>query len=173
MFFLKMRDKYLRKHNTVEYFRRKGVRIGKNTSVAYSAKFDTEPYLVSIGDNCKITSDVRFVTHDGGVHVIRNLDSNCKNIDKCLPISIGNNVFIGNKATIMLGVNIGDNVVVGYGSIVTKDIPDNVVVAGIPARIICTIEEYKEKVLKISHNTKHMNYDEKMKYYMDVFDIKK
>ena len=61
-------------------------------------------------------------------------------------VSIGNNVFIGTGTIILCNTHIGNNVVVGAGSIVTHDLPDNGVYAGSPARKICSIEEYREKV---------------------------
>ena len=59
-------------------------------------------------------------------------------------VGIGDYVYIGNDAKIMPGVIIGDNVLIAAGSIVTKSIPSNVVVAGNPARYICSIEDYIE-----------------------------
>ena len=58
---------------------------------------------------------------------------------------IGDNCFIGMNAIIMPGVTLGNNVIVGSGSVVTKSFPDDVVVAGNPAKIICTLEEFYNK----------------------------
>lgn len=58
-------------------------------------------------------------------------------------ITIGNNVWIGDKATILANVTIGDNVVIGANSVVTKDIPGNCVAVGVPARVIKTIDSRK------------------------------
>ncbi len=58
---------------------------------------------------------------------------------------IGNNVFIGEHATILMGTIIGDNCIVGANSLVKGTFPDNVVIAGNPARVVCTLEEYYEK----------------------------
>ena len=55
---------------------------------------------------------------------------------------IGNNVFIGMKSTILKGVHIGDNVIIGANSLVNKDIPDNCVEAGNPCLVIVGLEEY-------------------------------
>ena len=57
------------------------------------------------------------------------------------PIVIGNKVWIGDNATILPGVTIGENSIVAAGAVVTKDVPANVIVGGLPARIIKTIEE--------------------------------
>lgn len=60
-------------------------------------------------------------------------------------IIIGNNVWFGQNCTILKGVTIGDNCIIGYGSIVVKDIPSNSVAVGCPARVICSLDEYIEK----------------------------
>lgn len=64
-------------------------------------------------------------------------------------VSIGNNVFIGTGSIILCDTHIGSNVVVGAGSVVTRDLPDNGVYAGSPAKRICSIEEYRERVHKL------------------------
>lgn len=60
-------------------------------------------------------------------------------------VKIGNNVFIGMKSTILKGVHIGNNVIIGANSLVNKDVPDNCVVAGNPARVVMSLEQYYEK----------------------------
>ena len=62
-----------------------------------------------------------------------------------VPITIGKNVWIGAGVIVLPGVNIGDNSVIGAGSVVTKDIPENVVAYGNPCRVIRTINEHDEK----------------------------
>ncbi len=122
------------------------IKIGKN--VRFTGRhitFGSEPYLIEIGDNVTITADVKFETHDGGVGLFRK---EYPGINIFGRIKIGNNVFIGNSAIIMPGVTIGNNVIIGAGSIVTKDITDNSVAVGVPARVIKTIDEYKEKAFK-------------------------
>ena len=64
-------------------------------------------------------------------------------------IEIGEEAFVGTRSIIMPGGHIGKHSVVGAGSIVTKDVPDYTVVAGVPARIVCTTKEYAEKALKV------------------------
>ena len=63
-------------------------------------------------------------------------------MDIIAPIQIGNNVYIGTGAIIMPGVKIGDNVIVGAYAVVTHDIPEFCVVAGIPAKVIKTVDDY-------------------------------
>ncbi len=109
-----------------------------------SCQFGTEPYLIEIGCHVHVGNNVQFLTHDGGVWVLRDLLHD-QTLDYFGKIIIRDNVFIGNNTIILPGITIGENVVVGAGSVVTKDIPPNVIAAGIPARVIKTIEEYLKK----------------------------
>ncbi|EYD75068.1 Maltose O-acetyltransferase [Rubellimicrobium mesophilum DSM 19309] len=129
-------------------------------------RFSSEPYLVTLGDRVSATS-TRFETHDGGVWVFR---PQMPGIDVVRPITVGNDVFIGYGSIIMPGVTIGNNVVVGAGSVVTKDVPSDVVVAGVPARIIKSVEDYRSGVLGKSHDTKGMGEADKRAYYLRAFD---
>lgn len=167
-------DYLKKKQNCIKYWKDKGVKIKDGTFIETSVLFGSEPYLVSIGRNCKITSCVEFITHDGGIHVLRNLDENLQKFDLFKGYTfVGDNVFIGNRSIIMPGVTIGDNVIIGAGSIVTKNIPSNSVVAGIPAKIICSTEEYKNKNKKYFLETKFMNYKEKKNFILKEYDKEK
>jgi carbonic anhydrase/acetyltransferase-like protein (isoleucine patch superfamily) len=133
------------KLSPMAYARSLGVQIGDGT-VFYGMRpgmFSSEPYLVSIGRHCHITNGVQFITHDGGTLILRDSEPD---LDVIAPIVIGDNVYIGMNAMVMPGVTIGNCVVVGAGAVVTKDVPPNVVVAGVPARFICTLDEYRNKV---------------------------
>lgn len=118
--------------------------IGENCEIYKNVSFGSEPFLIEIGDNVRLTEGVRLTTHDGGVWVIRNLFSE-GNAGRFGKIRIGSNVHIGINTIIMPNVNIGDNVVIGAGAIVTKDIPNNVIAVGVPAKPIKSIEEYYTK----------------------------
>ena len=76
-------------------------------------------------------------------------------------IVVGNNVYIGTRTTILPGVHIGDNTIIGAGSVVTKDIPSNVVAAGVPCRVIRSRDEYIQKVLDIKAG-------KNLRYYSDL-----
>lgn len=123
--------------------------------------FGSEPYLVTIGDNVRITAGVNITTHDGGVWVLRHLHPELKDVDKFGRVTIGDNCHIGMGATIMPGVTIGDNCIVGAGAIVTHDVPDGSIVVGVPARVVSTVEAYRAKHENEFVNTKHMGWDEK------------
>lgn len=146
-----------------------GVKMGENCSICTSVYFGSEPYLIKLGDNVRISSDVLFITHDGGIHVIRK--DEYKNADLYGSIEIGNNVFIGTRATIMPKVKIGDNCVIGAGSIVTKDIPSNSIAAGVPARVINSVEKYKEKNINSLDYTHGMDIKEKERYLRNKYNF--
>ena len=152
-----------------EQVRNLGVKVGKNFSVTGRVNYSSEPYLISIGDDVRISDNVNFVTHDGGMHVIRQY----KNIpaDSFGKIVVGNNVFIGMNSLILPGVTIGDNVIIGAGSIVTKDIPNNSVACGVPAKVIESIDEYYKKNKKNIELTKNMTPEEKKEYLIKKYKI--
>lgn len=121
-----------------------GVTFGKNVRILQFPRWGSEPFLIEIGDNVTITRGVAFVNHDGGVALFRD---EYPGLNVYGRIKVGNNVFIGINTIILPGVTIGNNVVIGAGCIVNKDIPDNVVVAGIPAKVIRQLDDYKENLL--------------------------
>lgn len=123
------------------FARKSGVKIGKNCRI-YSCKFGSEPYLISIGNNCEITSGVIFITHDGATWVFR--EEKKFTGTKYGPIIIRENCMVGMNTIILPNVEIGPNSIVGAGSVVTKDIPSNSVYGGNPAKFICTIDQYLE-----------------------------
>lgn len=92
---------------------------------------------VIIGKNAQIAPNVSIYTAGHPVHPqARN-----SGYEYGIPISIGDNVWIGGSSVILPGVRIGNNVVIGAGSVVTKDIPDNTIAAGNPCRVIREITE--------------------------------
>jgi len=125
----------------------------------------SEPFLVSLGDHVSLTN-VAFVTHDGGVWVTRQ---ETPDIDVIAPIRVGSNVFLGFGVVVLPGVTVGDNVVVGAGAVVSRDIPSNCVAAGIPARPIKSIDDYKSSCYQKSVYTKSMTDRRKRKFLMAHF----
>ncbi len=122
-----------------------GVKFGKNVRITDKPSFGSEPYLITIGNDVTITDGVIFHNHDGGVGILRK---KYPGIDIIKPIKVGNNVFIGSRVIIMPGITIGNDIIIGAGSVITKDIPDGVVVVGVPGKIIRTVAEYEEKIMK-------------------------
>ncbi len=151
-----------------QYAKSIGVRVGKDTKIM-TKFFGTEPYLITIGDNCEITSNVNFVTHDRGVWVVRNMYEKYKNIDILKPIKLHNNIYIGNNTIILPGVEIASDVIIGAGSIVTKSIFKSGVYTGIPCKFICSIDDYVIKNKMHFSDTKKLDYYEKMKFCKNKF----
>ncbi len=130
---------------TNEQLRKKGLTVGKNVDI-YTSLIDYEHgYLISIGDNVTIASDVRLLTHDASTKKILGYS-------KIGRIQIGNNVFIGAQSIILPNVNIGNNVIIGAGSVVTKDIPDQCVAVGNPCHVIGNYDDYIQKSKRLFEN---------------------
>ena len=105
-----------------KYIQRRGGQIGAETILLSGADcFGSEPYLVNIGDKCLISSNVSFITHDGAVSVLNNLNLFEDRIDKMRAIKVGDNTFIGHRVVIMPGVTIGNNCVI-KNSIILNDV---------------------------------------------------
>jgi len=133
--------------NKVNYLRWLGVRIGEQCSIMNRINDFSEPWLVEIGNNVTLASGVLLITHDGASRVVRRniVGANKKFGNKFGTIRILDNCFIGVSAIILGDVVVGPNSIVGAGSVVTKNIPPNMVYAGNPAKPICSLEEYIEK----------------------------
>ena len=131
----------------IEICKSRGLKVGKDVIFIEAPKFGSEPYLIEIGDRTKITANCTFINHDGAMYVIRSMEKyrDARNFAR---IKIGKNCFIGNNCTILPGVEIGDNCILGAGSVLSSSMPSNSVYAGTPAKFIRTIEEYGDKALK-------------------------
>ena len=127
----------------------KGLKVGKNVRFVEVPQFGTEPFLIEIGDETTFSNNVRFVNHDGGQNALHFFDK-YKDVRTFSRIKIGKQCLIGADCTIMPGVEMKDNCVLGAGSILTSSMPAGTVFAGVPAKYICTIEEYGDKLL--AHN---------------------
>lgn len=153
-----------------DYYRSKGAKIGEHVSLIEPVNFGSEPYLITIGDYTSVSFDVALVTHDGAARVLRNLPNGNKEAGIYGEIVIGTNCLIGCRATILPNVHIGDNTIVGAGSVVTHDLPANVVAAGNPCKVICTLEQYIDRHKDTLFFIQSLSQEEKRKYLMDYFN---
>lgn len=112
------------------------IEVGENFFANYNLTI-LDVGKVTIGDNAQIAPNVSIYTAGHPIHP----DSRNSGYEYGIPISIGNNVWIGGNTVILPGVTIGDNVVIGAGSVVTKSIPANMIAAGNPCRVIREIVE--------------------------------
>jgi acetyltransferase-like isoleucine patch superfamily enzyme len=122
-----------------EYYRRHGAKIGY--CPVFANPVLAEPHLCEIGDNCWLTVGVVLQNHDGGIAMLHRA-GRTDAVNVVGKIVIRDNVFVGTRSVIMGDVEIGPNAIVAAGSIVTKDVPPETVVGGVPAKPICTIDEY-------------------------------
>ena len=112
------------------------VHVGKNVVINFNCTF-VDDGEIFIGDDCMIGPGCNLAT---SIHPISpRLRRHKLQYNK--PIHIGNNVWFGAGVTVLPGVTVGDNAIVGAGSVVTKDVPSNAIVAGNPARLIRMITD--------------------------------
>ena len=129
----------IRGEYTTEKLVSMGMAVGKNFSRLNGVILDpAHCWLITIGDNVTMAPRVHILCHDASTKQFLNYT-------KIGRVDIGSNVFIGAETVVLPGVTIGSNVIIGANSTVTHDIPDGVVAAGSPARILCTLEEYLNK----------------------------
>lgn len=157
---------YLKKTNPAKFAREIGVKCGENLNIYGTVLWGSEPWLISLGNNVFITDGCKFITHDGGTLILRK---RVPDLELTFPIVVKDDVYFGVNSIIMPGVTIGSNCIIGAGSVVTKDIPDNSVYAGVPARFIKSTEDYLKKIESKSLKFGHLSAKEKeialKKYY--------
>ena len=116
------------------------IEVGKNFFANYNCTI-IDVAKVKIGDNCQMAPNVAVYTAGHPIHSV----SRNSLYEYGISVTIGDNVWIGGNTVIMPGVHIGSNTVIGAGSVVTKDIPDWVVAAGNPCRVIRQITDEDKK----------------------------
>ena len=107
----------------------KNITVGKDVFINACCHFQDHGGVV-LGDGCQIGHNVVFATLNHG------LAPEDRQTTYPAPIVLGKNVWVGSNSTILQGVTIGDNAVVGAGAVVTKDVPENPIVGGVPAKVI-------------------------------------
>lgn len=150
-----------------------GAKLGKNVNIVGDIHYSSEPYLITVGDNTTISFECALITHDAATRVIRNLPDGNKETVIYGTITIGNNCFIGCRTTILPNVKIGNNTIIGACSLVCSDIPDNVVAAGNPCKVICTLDEYRKKHKDDFLYMVSLPPDKKKKYLEIYFKLNK
>lgn len=161
-----------------DYLRKHGIygAIGENCAIK-RRKIPLYANLIRIGDNVRLGS-VTFLTHDMTHKMLNGLDRVKKAggvQEKIGCIEIGSNVFVGSNTIILYDTKIGSNVIIAAGSVVTHDIPDNSIVAGVPARVIGKFDDFVEKRLRSERYPEELRpnkqavSDELAKYLWDRF----
>lgn len=130
------------------YLRRKQVFSYYGQGGSYqSFKLNNEPKLLKIHNNVVVAEGVTFYTHDGINHIFRKMDNDSyRDHGSC--VEIFDNCFIGGKSIIVGNVSIGPNAIVAAGAVVTKDVPEGVIVGGNPAKVIGSFEDLHNRRAK-------------------------
>jgi len=126
--------------------KRIGVSIGEDVTIYVPSKTlidEQYPWMISIGNHVRIAQGVTILTHDYSWSVNKTLTGEI--LGASGKVTIGNNVFIGMNATILRGVKVQDNVIIGSGAVVTKDCLMNGIYAGNPARRIAELSDFISK----------------------------
>lgn len=125
------------------YYVKMGLKVGKNFNRQTGTRLDpSNCWLIEIGDDVIMGNKCQILAHDFST-------MHHTGYARFGRVKIGNRVFIGANSTILMNVHIGNDVIIGAGSIVNKDVPDGCVVAGVPAKVICSTAEYVEKQEKL------------------------
>lgn len=118
---------------------KRGLTVGKNFHRMGGVIIDpSHCYHIVIGDNVTLAPRVHILAHDASTYKFLGKT-------RAANVTIGNDVFVGAGTIILPGVHIGNRAIIGAGSIVTKDIPDNSVAVGNPARVACSVDDYLAK----------------------------
>ena len=129
----------IRGEYTTEELKNMGMCVGNNFNRLNGVILDpSHCWLIEIGDNVTMAPRVHVLCHDASTKQFLN-------VTKIGRVTIGNNVFVGAESVILPDTTIGNNVIIGANSTVRGNIPDNVVIAGSPAKIICSLDEYLNK----------------------------
>lgn len=132
--------KWLNEELWLEDYIKAGLKIGKNVSIQPGVIFDiSHCWLIEIQDNVILAPNTYILAHDTSTKKLVGQVRLGK-------VIIEKNAFIGARTIVMPNVIIGENSIIGSNSVVTRNIPCNVIAAGNPARVICTLEEYRAKV---------------------------
>ena len=143
-----------------KYYKKAGMRIGNGTHI-FSKLSLSEPYLISIGNNTTIATNVSFITHDSAIGPISDRQ---RFSDLCGKITIGNNCFIGANSIILYGVTVADGSIVAAGSVLTKSFSEpGIIIAGCPAKKIGYTKDYVSRYENYFFCLDKLSYKERKK----------
>ena len=148
-----------------KYLKKKNILGGVGNNVHFNPRvYPTDPQYLKIHNNVCIARGVNFIMHDVMCLMFKCMDPQNDYVQHRGCIEIMDNVFVGSGAQICPNVKIGPNAIVAAGAVVTKDVPPNSVVGGVPARVIGEFEKVRINQLNDSRNTIHMNAQERIDY---------
>ena len=130
----------------IKKLRSMGASIGEDVTIHFPGRTvidASDPHLLTIGNHVNITGPATILTHDYSWSVIKGKTGEILGNEKS--VTIGNNVFIGWGATILCGTTIEDNVIIGAHAVVSGRVRCDSVWGGVPAKFICTLEQYRVK----------------------------
>lgn len=131
--------KYIGAEIWLEDYVKCGMKIGQGCAIQPGVVFDySHCWLIHIGDRVTIAPEAYILAHDAST-------KRSHGYTRIGAVTIGDDVFIGARAIIMPGVSIGNEAIVAAGAIVTKDVPEQCIVAGNPAKVIATVEQFMAK----------------------------
>lgn len=147
---MRIRDRWLRlmliftsdPYKVADLWRKRGLEIGEGTCIYRDVILGGGEEPIRIGKNCVLTGCV-ILTHDASTNKLLGLRYGEPSVTQ--PVIIEDDCFIGYHSIILMGVRIGEGSIVGAGTVVTRDVPSNSVVAGNPAKIICSVDELVQK----------------------------
>jgi len=132
---------------------KRGLKVGRRFQFERGLLIDKiYPHLITIGDDVIFSADVKLLAHDAGLR-------NQMGIVRIGHVTIGNRCFVGLGTIVLPNVTIGDDVIIGAGSVVSKDIPSGSVAAGVPARVICSMEAYKTRIIGMKDRVPVYGYE--------------
>ena len=159
-----LRVKYIKKHQIFDA-------VG-NDFFFQPRKLPADPKFIRFHNNIAVAADVTFVNHDVIYMVLRNLDKR-QNYEHTGCIEVMDNVFIGLGTIILPDVRIGPNAIIAAGSVITKDVPPNTVVGGVPAKVIGKFSTVEKKRLEeaLESEGKKMSFrgEDRAKYQWEKF----
>lgn len=164
MSYLKKILNYIRGEQSLRKLQKRGLIIGKNFKRMGECVIDpSHCWHIEIGDDVILAPRVHILAHDASTKLFTNYT-------KVGNVKIGCRVFVGAGTIILPGVTIGNDVAIGAGSIVSKDIPSNSLAVGMPAKVISTLTEYieKEKTKMNENNCFSVEFTLRNKDFSDV-----